>query len=371
MCSYRYKQSGLTACTSSDANTASNLDHVNREVGSSGTSYPVPSTATVTTTALPGVSSSSTSAFDSIAAAVKCAAASPAANDSASDTQTPEGSASETVRYSTKAYTVFEPTKKDMLVPNVLECVQHIRHFGTDIRVGDRVTVDAGPHRSHLSGQFIVAAIALHSIPKSRYPRIDAVLFDPTKPTTLHSPPMSVIKSVDGTATTSERVIITPLLIQWSAQQRQRAASAAADAHSVSAGAGGGVDGCTVAATLSQDDDDGSYVASTESSRRSTRKPTRVDRYVADSSSSRSVRKIKRKSTVSNAAVAAGNMSDTDSDSLATPAVSKRRRRPPNRTASTVAAAAAAASSSAKQTDTVNTIMSAAAVVQSVSFSCS
>lgn len=191
----------------------------------------------------------------------------------------------ETVRYATKAYTVFEPHEKDVIGPGVIEGVQHIRHYTTDIRVGDRVTVNAGSHRAHVASQCIVAAIAFHTIPNSTFPRIDAVLYDAAKPSSLHASPMAVVKSVDGVATTPERVAITPLLTQWVEQQRQRVATATtADASSSAAGAGGGGGDAS--------DDDEYY--SSWTTRRSTRKPTSTDRYMPGGGRAR-LTKTKRK----------------------------------------------------------------------------
>jgi hypothetical protein len=106
--------------------------------------------------------------------------------------------------YATKAYTVYHPAEKEIIIPNVLEMVSHIKHFLADIRVGDRVTVDAGYRHQHMSGERIIAGIALITATGKSHPRIDAVLYDPTKPPALHSAPMSVVKSVIGKATVND-----------------------------------------------------------------------------------------------------------------------------------------------------------------------
>lgn len=254
----------------------------------------------------------------------------------------------ETVRYATKAYTVFEPHEKDVIVPGVIDCVQHIRHYTTDICVGDRVTVNAGSRRAHAAGQRIVAAIALHSIPNSTFPRIDAVLYDAAKPSSLHASPMAVVKSVDGVATTPERVAITPLLTQWVEQQRQRVANAtAADASSSAAGAGGDADGS---------DDDYEYYSGT---RRSTRKPTATDRYMPAGDRARST-KTKRKATV-----AIDSAASVETDSRATPAFAsnrtpKRHRSVRKRSAAAAAAATAPVASDLPGSDDMNMLATAA-----------
>lgn len=234
-------------------------------------------------------------------------------------------------------------------MPGVIDCVQHIRHYTTDICVGDRVTVNAGSRRAHAAGQRIVAAIALHSIPNSTFPRIDAVLYDAAKPSSLHASPMAVVKSVDGVATTPERVAITPLLTQWVEQQRQRVANAAAADVSSAASAGGGADAS---------DDDYEYYSSW-GTRRSTRKPTATDRYMPAGERARST-KTKRK-----AAVAIDSAASVETDSRATPAFAsnrtpKRHRSVRKRSAAAAAAATAPVASDLPGSDDMNMLATAA-----------
>jgi hypothetical protein len=187
------------------------------------------------------------------------------------------------------------------------------------------------------------------------FPRIDAVLYDAEKPSSLHASPMSVVKSVDGVATIPERVAITPLLTQWVEQQRQRVTNAtAADVSSSAASAGGGSGDAS--------DDDEYY--SSWGTRRSTRKPTASDRYTPAGERARST-KTKRK-----AAVAIDSAARVETDSRATPAFAsnrtpKRRRRVQERSAAAAIAATAPVASDLPGSDDMNMLATAATQLNS------
>jgi hypothetical protein len=256
-------------------------------------------------------------------------------NGSASTTAALASPAIDAVRYSTKTYTVYEPRVKDVIVPNLLEMVDHIKHFNTDIRVGDRVTVDAGPHRAHLSGDRILCAITLRIISGKSQPRVESVLFDSTHPTALHTVHISAIKTITGTASTADRIAITPLIKQWCDHQRQLAANATVDAYSA------------LTDTVSLEDEVGE-LAPTESSRRSTRKPAHVARY-NPSGSARSATKPKRKSASADAS-SANEYFDADMRVIPiSPSSVKRLRQSQPKQSPTAAAAAAAASTGSRR----------------------